>query len=156
MRELHPWTGQVTVRVLDPMTGEERSRVAFPNLITDAGLNLLRDALKDGVDARIRYLALGAGSSSPSPGDTELEDERWRAEVAQRTAIGTGQLDTVVYVPPGEANNFVIEEIGWFAGSDAGASADSGTLLARVSHSHDKSNLESLQIDRLDTIGESA
>ena len=156
MHEHHPWTGTVTVRILDAETGAERERVTFPNLITDAGLDLLRDALMDGTDARIRYLALGAGATAPASGDTTLTDERWRTEISQRTALGTGQLDTVVYVPPGEANDFIIEEIGWFAGSGAGPSANTGTLLARVLYNHDKTALESLQIDRLDTIGEAA
>lgn len=156
MREHYPWSGLVTVRSLDARTGRELSSATFRNLITDAGLNLVRDALLDGGSARIGYLALGAGDTAPDVSDTQLDDERWRAEVIVRSTPGVGQVETIVYVAPGQANDFTIEEIGWFAGEGATADPDTGTLLARVLHNHDKTALESLQIDRLDTFGESA
>ena len=149
----HRWRGTVTVRAVDAETGAELDRASFPNLITDAGLNLLRDALGDGTDARIRYLAVGAGATPPDASDTALEDERLRRQVTLSEAPATGELETIVYLAPADATGFTIEELGWFAGPDASSESGSGTLLARVLYSREKTDLESLQVDRLDTIG---
>src|SRR5690606_23722373 len=97
---------------------------AFPMLrwlpmITDAGLNLLAQALRDGTSIEIKYIALGAGNTPPSPSDTKLEDERFRKPVSRQLPLGTGGTQTIAYIAPHEANDFVIAEIGVFAGDDA-------------------------------------
>lgn len=147
------WAGTITV-VRRDLAGLVLDRVEFPNMITDAGLNLLRDVLSGAVaDAEIKYVALGAGSTAAAPGDTALVDEQFRKAVTAQSAAGTGALDTTLYVAPAEATEFEIREIGWFAGPDATSEADSGVLVARVLYQRQKTNLESIQIDRRDTIG---
>lgn len=122
----------------------------FENIITDAGLNLLRDLLIGEVsDGRIKQIALGGSNTAPAAGDTALGDEQFRKQVTIQQADGTGRAETIAYINPNEAN-FQIEEIGWFAGADAAASAGSGVMVARVLYSKNKTQLESVQIDRVD------
>ena len=123
----------------------------FDNLITAAGLNLLRDSLRGQGVQEITYVALGADNTAPAAGDVTLGDERERFPVTSQTAGGTGVLTTMAFVQAYEATTFTTEEIGWFAGA-ATEVLDSGTLVARVLYSRAKSALESLQIERVDTI----
>lgn len=136
------WRGQV--RVIARGVDGRVSVWEGPNQITDAGRAKLAAALR-GEPVEITHVALGADNTPPSPGDVALGDERFRKPVtAQSAGPGVGQTVTTVYIAPGEANGFPIEEIGWFT-------AD-GTLIARVLYSREKTALESLQIDRTDTI----
>src|SRR5690606_10049969 len=122
-------------------------------MITDAGLNLLAQALRDGTSVEIKYIALGAGNTPPSPSDTALVDERFRKPVTRQAATGVGATQTIAYIAPHEANDFVIQEIGVFAGPDATDDPDSGVLIARALYSRQKTPLESLQITREDVFG---
>lgn len=144
------WSGRirVTARYRDGSVDVDE----FDNLITDAGRDLLRDALLAGTNADIVYVALGASTQTPAATDTSLIDERFRKVVTKQERNGTGSVITTVYVAPAEANDFIIEEIGWFAGSDATDATNSGVMIARVLYSRDKTDLESLQIDRTDTL----
>ncbi len=144
------WLGRVRVVA----THEDGSTTVeeFRNLLTHDGLDLLRDALADGTSPRIEYLALGDNSTLPSTADSALYNERERFQVTSRTKSGTGELVTTVYVGPADATGYTIEELGWFAGTDASGASGSGVLLARVLYSRNKTNLESLQIDRTDTL----
>lgn len=144
------WHGRVrvTARYVDGSVEVDE----FDNLITDAGLNLMRDSLKEGLSAEIRYTALGSDATAPASTDTSLGSEQFRKPVTTETDNGTGSVVHTTYISPGEANDFVIEEIGWFAGADASDATDSGVLVARVNYSRDKTDLESLQIDRTDTL----
>lgn len=145
------WKGMIRVRAVYQDGTEEVHE--FPNMITTAGRNLLRDALIVGnLDILIRYVALGAGTRPPSPDDTKLEDERFRKQITKRLATADGEGKTIVYLAPFEATDFEINEIGWFAGADATEKKDSGILVARVLYKKQKSNLESLHIERTDTI----
>ena len=147
-----PWAGTVTVTIRNA-DGTVTVKT-FDNLITDAGKNLLAQALRDtAFDAEIKYLAWGTGSTAPAAGDTTLVAESGRKQVTSQTAgAGVGETDTVTYLAPDDAN-VAIAELGWFAGASATATADSGTLIARVLYSHTKTNLESVQVDRTDTVG---
>ena len=149
--ETASWKGRVRViaRHRDgTVTVEE-----FDNLITDAGLNLLRDLLEGVVtDGQIKYLAWGNDATAPSAGETELRSERGRKAVTSRTAGAAGVLTTLTYVAPYEAVE-QIEELGWFAGDTATSAAGSGIMVARVLYSRLKTDLESIQVDREDTIG---
>jgi len=150
--ESTPWTGIVTVTIFHP-DGTETVET-FPNLITDAGKNLIAQALRDtAFDAEIKYLAWGTGSTAPAASDTTLVTEAGRKQVTSQTAgAGVGETDTVTYLGPDDAN-VAIAELGWFAGASATATADSGTLIARVLYSKTKTNKESIQVDRTDTFG---
>lgn len=150
--ESTPWTGTVTVTIFHP-DGTETVET-FPNLITDAGKNHVAQALRDtAFDAEIKYFAWGTGSTAPAASDTALVAEAGRKQVTTQVAgAGVGETDTTTYLAPADAN-VAIAELGWFAGASATATANSGTLIARVLYSHTKTNLESIQADRTDTLG---
>lgn len=152
-RERLPWAGMVTVTHRTP-DGRVLHVARFGNLITDAGKDLLAASLRTaGNVAEIRYVAWGTGSTAPDPSDVALDTEVGRKIVTVQSAGGgVGECDTTVYLAPGQAN-VAIEELGWFAGSAATAAAGTGVLLARVLYSHTKTNLESIQVDRTDTLG---
>lgn len=143
------WLGQVRVAVIG-MTGAVQWEGV--NQITNGGLDLMAQALRTvSVNTEITYVALGNGSAAVSASDTELGNEKFRKQVTEQHANGTGVTVTNLYVAPDQANSFDIEEIGWFAG-DADQTPGSGIMVARVLYSHSKSNLESLQIERTDTL----
>lgn len=148
--DLLRWRGVVRVVVLRADgTCEE---AVIRNTITDAGRNLLRDVLSGAVaDGEIKYLALGSSNAPPSTADTKLGAEFFRKQITRQEATGTGVLETTVYIAPFEATQ-QIEEIGWFAGPDASEAPNSGVLVARVLYSRLKTQLESLQIVRQDSI----
>lgn len=150
------WSGRVRIvardasgRVVDVWEGH--------NIITDAGRNLLRDFLAGAVtDGKIRYVALGDGTTTPATTDTKLASEKFRKQVTKlQNGANPGELVTTVYIAPYEATSdqFTIQEIGWFAGPSATGARDSGILVARILYFRAKTNLESLQIERTDSIG---
>lgn len=125
-------------------------------MLTDAGLNLIAQALRDGINVEIKYVALGSGATEPTSADVALEDERFRKQVTQQSATGTGETQTIAYIAPYEANDFTIAEVGVFAGPDASETPGSGVLIARALYSRAKTQLESLQITRQDVFGRGA
>lgn len=143
------WRGDITVTIEGP---DGLSVARFPNRITNAGLDQLAVALA-GTSVGIGYLAVGAGGDDTVDSDTALGDEQFRKPVTLQAPNGIGVLDTTVVLNPDEANGFTIREIGWFAGDDATDDPDTGVLLARVLYERAKTNLESIQINRRDTIG---
>jgi len=152
IKERIPWHGKIKIIARHKDGTEEVTELE--NIITDAGKNLLRGFLDGTVtDGAIKYVALGASSTTPAAGDTQLGDERFRKQVTKQETGSAGVLDTTVYIAPYEANDFIIEEIGWFAGANATETANSGVMIARVLYSRAKTELESLQIVRTDTIG---
>lgn len=88
---------------------------------------------------------------TPAAGDTTLHNETFRKGFTLASPSGTGQALTTVYLAPQDAN-IVIAEIGWFAGVNAISALNSGTLIARTLYNHQHTNLESLQIQRTDTL----
>ena len=145
------WAGFVGVSVY--RDGQLVDRTEIRNLITDTGLNLLRDALRGEVgDAQIKYVAWGDDTTGPAAGDSVLGNEEGRRQITRRSILGgAGVLQTTAIIASIEGNG-QIEELGFFAGTDATAAADSGVLVARVLYSHLKTNLESIQVDRTDTL----
>lgn len=99
--------------------------------------------------------AFGMGTAvmtSPAATDLGLNSEQFRKQVTTQSQVGTGQGQTTVYLAPSEATTFTIQEIGWFGGATASSAANSGILLARVLYNTSKTNLESLQVQRIDTL----
>ncbi len=145
------WEGIFRIIISTP---NKVKSVNLQNMITDAGLNYMASLL-DGTVApptSIEYIALGDGTTAPASTDTKLVNERFRKRATKQEITGTGAVQTTCYVAPYEAN-FQIEEIGVFAGPTATSQKDSGVMIARVLWSHLKSDVESLQIVRVDTIG---
>ena len=149
IREDTNWQGKI--RVIATFADGTQQIDEFENMITNDGLNLLRDSLRGQGDQQIKYVALGAANTAVAATDSLLGGERERFAVTSQTAGGNGVLTTVCFVQAYEATTFTTEEIGWFAGA-ATSALDSGTLVARVLYSRAKTGLESLQIERTDTI----
>jgi hypothetical protein len=148
IRESVVWSGWLRVIVSTP---NKQHAFSLRNLITDAGLNLMRDALRGVVtDTEVKYVALGTSSTVPAAGDIKLGNEIFRKAVTKDEAPGTGQAKTICYVAPYEANQ-AIAEIGFFAGAGATSAKDTGVLVARVLFSRTKNELESWQIERTDS-----
>lgn len=152
VREHWDWHGWVRATVIDHDTGRVFVE-EFPNLIVNAGLNLMRDVIGGfASDGKIHYVALGTSSTAVAAGDTQLGAESFRKAVTQYdNTPGTGQVKTTLYVAPGEAL-IAIAELGWFAGSTATSSANTGTLLAHTLYSHTHVSTESITIQRTDTL----
>lgn len=148
------WHGRIRIVLRDTrgrfLPGSGRT---FDNLITNAGLNLVRDGLIGAkTDTAIHYVALGTGTTAPAVTDTQLGAEVFRKAVTSQVAgASAGQAVTTLYVSPGDAAGVVIGEIGWFAGASATSAANSGVMVARVLYSHTHTNLESIQVQRTDS-----
>ena len=146
MKSKISYTGRITVT-----TRHSDGRVEveeFDNLITDLGLDLLRDYLDgDETDGKLDYMAVGTGAVAPANGDTALGSEQFRKAVTLQTKGTTGRLTTTTYLSPAECV-FHIKELGWFV--QATDTPGSGVLIARVLYDKDKTNLESIQVDRVD------
>jgi len=132
------------------ISGDERFLIK--NRITNAGLNLLRDSLNGEVTScEIKYLAVGTSSSAINDNDTQLGNEIFRAQFVSTTKPDIGQLEKTVVILDNEAVA-PIEEIGIFAGVTASSTTNSGIMISRVLYSRNKTNLESIQIVRRDSI----
>ncbi len=142
---------RVTIRDLD---GNITRQIEKHNLITSVGKNMIRDLLRGTIgDGEIKYVALGTDSTPPVVADTTLGTEIFRKVIFNSFIGGPGELITIWVIAPAEAIG-AIEEVGFFAGAGAGAGVDTGIMIARVLWSHNKTALESVQIDRYDTISE--
>ena len=137
------WRSNVTIIERDAATNAIRDVRRAHNLITNGGLNWLRDVVT-GVnsDGTIDELAWGDGAVAPTVNDTSLGNELGRKAVDDRAnGPGNGAAITTVLLLSAEANE-QIEEFGWIA---------STTLIARVLDSRLKDESISLQVDRTDT-----
>jgi len=154
IKELTGWLGQWEIVIRDK-NGKVIERTGLkPNLIMDVGLNMFRDVLNGVVtDGEIKYLALGSSATAPANAQTQLVSEQFRKVVtSQANAAGVGVLETILYITELEANGFMTQEIGWFAGAAASGVANTGIMVARVLYSRQKTDLETWTIVRLDQI----
>lgn len=147
------WRGDISLTIRrDGVLTHHRVR----NVVSRLGRDTLRDALQGTGNPEITWVALGSGADAASDEDTLLQTEEFRKLVTSQSPLGIGQLLTTMYVAEGEANDFIIREIGWF--SEATSTPDSGVLMARVVvdpfSGAQKTPLETLQIDRTDSIVE--
>jgi len=150
------------VRITVRENGKITEQVVLKNTITNLLFNLYRDALAGDwgniLDAKIKHIAIGDGTTAPTVTDTTLDNEVFRVALTDEDATVTAQYTTVFYLAPDEAVG-AIEELGWYAGTGSndwggGAGKDTGTLIARVLWSHTKTNVESIQFERIDSITE--
>lgn len=147
------WRFDVAITVRD-LVGHLLEVRTFKNLIPTVGFNMMRDGLYgDVTDFQIKYTGVGDVNTAPALTDWKLGNETFRKAVTSRSKPAAGQCKTVQYIAPAEAVGW-IKEIGWFAGATAGGGVNTGTLVARVLYSRNKTALESIQIERTDTFAE--
>lgn len=115
--------------------------------LTNAYHNLLRNAGQGLDNAKITYVAVGTGSTSPSASDTKLVSESYRKKVSSFTnGASVGELLANGYLNANEAVGVVIAEVGFFAGNSATSAANSGILVGRALYSHTKLSTEGIQL----------
>lgn len=147
------WEWNTNIVVTTRRDGLVVAQERLHNVITRNGLTLARDSLRGTDTMKILQIGIGANGDAVSEEDTDLGDERLRVTVLRRATLGFAAIITTAYIAPGEANDFTINEIGWWA-SDATSTLGTGTLLSRVLFNKTKNSLESIQIDRTDTFAE--
>ncbi len=114
--------------------------------ITNAGLNLLRDGLAGATSPTITYVAFGTANTTPQSSDTRLGAEVFRKKVTSYSnGANPGEVFINMYLAPGESVGTSIQEVGFFGGSSATGTANTGVLLARSLYNHIKTNQESIQ-----------
>jgi hypothetical protein len=151
MKENHGWGGYVRVIHRD-LEGAITAVRTFENEIHNAAMQAMAEVLLgDVTDLQIKYLGTGTSSGAVDTTDETLHAELFRKQITAYSTGSTGECNTTVYIGPAESTG-TIHELAWFAGADATTCTDSGIMVARVLYDHLKTNLESLQIDRTDTI----
>lgn len=116
--------------------------------VTNAGHNLLRDGLQGANTPLITYVAIGSGTTAPAVTDTQLVAETFRKAVTSyANGASAGEVLITLYLAPAEAVGGNIEEVGFFGGSTASGTANTGVLLARGLYVHNpKTSIESIQL----------
>ena len=151
IEEISGWLGEYDILIKCKDGTIERQHIK--NRITNAGLNMIRDGLKGDIyDIELKYLALGTSDIAIDDTQTQLGTEGFRTAFVSQTTPQMGQLQSTALVLDTEAV-INIREIGIFAGSGATGTANSGIMVSRILWSRDKTNLESIQFVRTDTIG---
>ncbi|MCH7541548.1 hypothetical protein IH981_02090 [Patescibacteria group bacterium] len=139
--------GRWKFTIRDAKTGKIKRVYEYENLIPTVGRSLMAEALSGGLaaiaDIEINKTALGTGVTAPANGDTKLETEVFRKDVASAT-FSSNKLFITAFYTAGEVSG-TFAEAGLFIKGLAGA--DTGTLFSRVSISITKSSSETLTID---------
>lgn len=133
--------------------GKLVDKIHLKNLLTTisqtARVQQLLGTYNGGSDAlEIKYFAFGDDTTPPAVSDVTLGNELFRKQITTITASG-GNVQSIVNLGSAEAN-FTIREIGVFCGSLATATANSGTLLARVAVNIPKNSNITMNIVRTD------
>ncbi len=166
------WMTNVKVVVKD-LDGNILEIKELHNLIPTISLNKVRDFWYGTItDGKIRSMAVGRDNTVPALTDTALGQETFRKAITTYTLPGDAQLKSMTYISPNEAVG-LIEEIGWFVNfaaddfllAETGDAVlmetgdhlildGAGVLFSRVLYNKTKTDLESLQVERTDTIRE--
>lgn len=115
--------------------------------ITNAGLNMIRDGLSGANLPRIFYVGLGTSTTAPAATDTQLGNEVFRKAVTSTTnGASPGEVLINMYLAPGDAIGYNIQEVGFFGGNTANGGFNSGVLLAHGLYAHNPKQItESIQ-----------
>ena len=121
----------------------------YSNLVPTAGLEAISDHLANNSPTpstlKINNVALGTGTTAPAAGDTTLETEVYRNNVASSTNSGA-----IAYVSgffSATEDDDTYREVGLFINGDGTGNPDTGTLFSRSAINITKSNTETLTID---------
>jgi hypothetical protein len=134
--------------IRDAKTGRIKERFYGHNLVVATGLASIAARLS-GVSSptgkgTVTYCGVGTGTTAPATGDTTLETEVFRKLISVRSnSANVARFRT--FFNTSEAN-IAIKEIGLF-GDSASATANSGTLFARLAVDKTKTSAETLTLD---------
>ena len=148
------WTFNVKITAFD-LDGNIKDVTEFKKLLVTTGFGMVVDAWQGLVaDIEIKDMALGNDNTAPLLINTTLGNETYRMALTSQAEVTATSLLSVAIVPAADAVG-LIEEIGWFAGAGAdGVGPDTGIMISRVLYNRTKTALESLSIERTDTIAE--
>jgi hypothetical protein len=79
--------------------------------------------------------------------------EIFRKSIQKQTETTPGELVSTTLILPFEANGLPISYVGWFGGKGATAALGSGILIDKQPYSKEKTDMESIQIDKIDLKG---
>ena len=134
--------GHYVIKAVDADSGRLLGAWRFDNQLTEINrtvrTQMLMGSYTGALDAlEIKYFAFGTGDRAVTVNDTSLQNEVYRKQITQISNPNPGIVQTVVSLGSQECN-YNIREIGVFAGPNATAAKDSGTLLSRVLVNIDK------------------
>lgn len=144
--------GLLTATIRDAKTGEIKRVYRYKNLNPTVLFTMIANNLTDANpdnDMRINYGAVGTGTNAPALGNTTLQTELARTQIASISNNGPIAYATAFFTES-QANG-VLREAALF--SNGTSTANSGVLVSRVNINITKSNSESLTLDWTITIG---
>lgn len=135
------------VRILNSICKTEV--IYIDNIVPTVGRENIANNMTDATPTSsllVNKFAVGTGTNAPANGDTTLQTETYRNDIASRTnasnvAYVTGFINATEY----PVTSVTIREAGIFAGGTG--SANTGVLMSRVATNITKTNTETLTID---------
>lgn len=156
-REQAGFRGEYEIEILDTVTGEreiQKLHNTLTNINKDIHLAMLL-GITTGysfTDLDIKYFAFGDGSTAATATQTKLINERFRKQITTKERpSGQNYVESIVSLGSPDAN-FVIREIGVFAGSTATSTKDSGKMISRIVVNIEKFENKIINIIRRDFI----
>lgn len=149
-KESTTFKGHYKFTLKDINTGEEQV-FEYDNLIPTVGRTLIANNLTAAVpdnSIRLNKAALGTGTNAPANGDTQLQTETYRNDLASRTNADNVAYVTAFFNATEVTGTF--REAGIFA--NGGSGANTGVLFSRVAINITKSNTQTLTLDSTFTI----
>jgi len=144
------WNSNVKIDIHNE-NGSLVDTTQFHNIITDDGMWWMARAIGSSYyEPKIIYCGWGLTNTAPSTTQTKLIAESGRKIITSYSVTSSAGCVTVCYLSPTDAI-VNIQELGWFVGSSANASSDTGCMISRTLYSRNKTNLESITIIRTDT-----
>jgi hypothetical protein len=119
-------------------------------MITNNGLNVIRDGMFDGSDINVNYLAVGDDATATAITDTSLGNETARVQISSANKPAAYTVQTIFDLLDSDGT-LSIKEIGFYVGGTA--TINSGILVKRVLYARDKTGVESIQFNSDDVIG---
>ena len=137
--------GRVLLLLQNTITGKVIEE-EYKNLFVTVGRNAVANRLIGQDKGQITYCALGTGTNAPAAGNTTLQTEVFRKLIATReiSSVGNNIASFTTFYNTGEANA-TLREAALF-GDAATATADSGTLFARVAINRTKTSADTLTV----------
>lgn len=119
LQENVKFTGDVSVVLYNPKTGEVKDRREIKNLVVTAGKQFIASRMV-GTSANVMsHMALGAGTTAAAVGDTALGSELGRVALTTATASGAVVTYTATFGPTVATG--AVTEAGVLNASSAGA-----------------------------------
>jgi len=148
----YKWTSNVRITVRD-LAGNILEQTETKNMIVKVGRKMWRDLLRGTItDGKIKYVDLGTDATAVADAQTNLVTGVYRHAITSDAIPADDQYETTCYIAPADYVGW-IRELGWFAGVGA-VGLGTGIMVARVLWSRNKTNIESVDITRLDSIVE--